>query len=240
MPKRKRRPVQEEPDFRVERRGGPRKGAGRKPRKERAGFVPHLRRPVHDERHPVHVTVRRVKAAPNLREERVFAIVRAFLAKASERGFRLLHFSVQRDHVHFIVEATTKVMLARGVQRLLSRIALAVNVAVKRRGSLWRDRYHRHDLTSPREVRNAYADVLFNTRKHEIGGDTRAYDSNMATLDRCSSAAWFDGWSPQTPPPEIIVARAGPPIVARAKSWLGHTGWKKRGLLRFDEIPRHL
>ncbi len=234
---RRKRFVQQELDFRVERRGGARKGAGRKARPDRAGFVPHVRRPAHDERHPVHVTVRRVVGAPSLRQERIFAIVRAFLAKASERGFRLLHFAVQRDHVHFVVEATTKVALARGVQRLLSRIALAVNAASERRGALWRDRYHRRDLTSPRQVRNAYAYVLFNTRKHEIRGNPRAYDILTETLDTFSSAVWFEGWSPQAPPPAVILARAGPPIVARAKSWLAHTGWKKRGLLRFDEVP---
>src|SRR5207244_5189383 len=118
-------------------------------------LLPHPTRPKHDPRHPVHVTLRAVKKIPSLRQEFLFRGIRRIFARASRGDFRLLHFSVQRDHVHLIVEANDKRALAKGVQWLSSIIARGVNASAQRTGKLWRERYHRHDLKTPREVRNA-------------------------------------------------------------------------------------
>ena len=59
-----------------------------------------------------------------------------------EKGFRLLHFSVQENHVHLIVEADDGVAFARGVQRFLSRAAMAVNALSRRSG--------KRPITTPR------------------------------------------------------------------------------------------
>jgi REP element-mobilizing transposase RayT len=203
------------------------------------GFVAHVPRPRHHEDHPVHVTARAVARSPSLRSQRIFAAIRAVLARSSEKGFRLLHFSVQGNHMHLIVEADDGVALARGVQRLLSRVAQMINAIARRSGRLWRDRYHREDLTTPRQVRNAYVYVLFNDRRHALH---RAYftEPELATFDSRSSAAWFSGWAPRAGPDDEDVASAGPPIVAKAESWLANVGWKKakQGLLRIGELPR--
>jgi REP element-mobilizing transposase RayT len=103
------------------RHGGARVGAGRKPRPERVGLLPHLTRERHRAYQPVHVTARAVRSAPNLRSEVVFAALRALFARSSEKGFRLLHFSVQGNHLHLIAEGDDGLAFARGIQRLLSR-----------------------------------------------------------------------------------------------------------------------
>lgn len=223
-------------DFRPTKRGGVRKGAGRKASGARKGFVEHVARPAHDDETPVHVTVRAVGGAPFLRSQRVFAAIRALFARASERGLRLLHFSVQGNHLHMIVEANEGVALARGMQRLLSRLAMTINAIAMRHGKLWRDRYHRRDLTTPQQFRNALVYVLFNIRKHALNGNEVELWSEA--LDPCSSAAWFAGWAPNAGPSSRAVARAGPSIVARPHSWLARQGWERRGLLRIDERVR--
>jgi putative transposase len=86
--------------------GGKRRGAGRKPSGDRAG-VPHATRPPLSGREPVLVTLKMRRHIWNLRTRR--AITRRF-------GMRIAHFSVQRDHLHMIVEATGKTALSRGVQ----------------------------------------------------------------------------------------------------------------------------
>ena len=198
-------------------------GAGRKPRPERVGFLPHLTRERHRAYEPVHVTARAVRSAPNLRSQSVFAALRAVFARASEKGFRLLQFSVQGNHVHLIVEADDGVAFARGIQRLLSRAAMAINALARRSGSVWRDRHHREPLTTPSQVRNAYAYVLFNLRKHEMASGSPT-DAALDGFDTCSSTRWFEDWSPAAPAPLDALARAGPPIVARPHTWLGAKG----------------
>ena len=149
--------------------------------------------------------------------------MRDAIAKASSGAFRVIHFSVQRDHVHLIVEGADRTRVIRGIQGLVIRVALAVNGAAQRRGSVWDDRYHARELRTPREVRNAIAYVLLNWRKH--------VREARSTVDGCSSGFWFDGWRGGVPS-----TMAAGPVVA-AHTWLVRVGWRRHGLLRFDEAP---
>src|SRR6185312_10223813 len=95
--------------------GGKRKGAGRKPVRARAG-VRHRRRPVLKSRFPVHVTWRMRDEVWNLRSRRCFtALSRAFWGGSDRFGFRLVHYSVQGNHVHLLVEARDEKSLSRGM-----------------------------------------------------------------------------------------------------------------------------
>lgn len=233
------RPRQLDLEFR--QWGGRRKNAGRKPAADRTGFVAHLTRPSHATSNPVHITMRAKARSPNLRAERIFRAVRGCLVRAPKRGMRVIHFSVQRDHVHFIVEAGDRRQLARGVQGLASGIARAVNGEARRRGSLWRDRYHRRDLTSPRQVRNALVYVLMNFRKHGVSDVVRSFSA----LDSRSSAIWFAGWIARAGPaldtlrqsPFISELARGQCPVRRPTTWLLHTGWRRHGLVQPHEAP---
>lgn len=220
-------------DFRRTRRGGARKGAGRKASPDRKGFVEHVARPPHDDETPVHVTVRAVGSVPYLRSQRVFAAIRALFARASEKGLRLLHFTVQGNHLHMIVEANEGLSLSRGMQRLLSRLAMTINAIARRRGKVWRDRYHRRDLRSPQQFRNVLVYVLFNMRKH--APTDRDAELWAGCIDPCSSAAWFTGWAANAGPPQSSLTRAGPSVIAEPKSWLARGGWERRGRIRLDE-----
>src|SRR5271170_1991751 len=121
-------------------RGGARKGAGRKPNGPRAG-VPHRARFAHKARHPVHVTMRAREGLPSLRADKlVSSAVRAALAAGQKGAFRIVHFSVQSNHLHLIVEASDSQALSRGMQGLTSRMARAVNKALDSSGTIFADR----------------------------------------------------------------------------------------------------
>jgi hypothetical protein len=85
--------------------GGRRKGAGRKPAGERAG-VRHRKRQDLAARFPVHVTARVRAGLPSLRGQlEQTVLLGAFRAGCERFGFRLVHFAVLRNHVHYVVEA---------------------------------------------------------------------------------------------------------------------------------------
>src|SRR5262245_14525065 len=91
--------------FKYRTWGGERRGDGRKPKGVRAR-VSHLARPVLKPRFPVHVTLRFAEGVWNLRSPETFGVLeRAFVASANRFGMRLVHYSVQSNHVHLIVEA---------------------------------------------------------------------------------------------------------------------------------------
>ena len=152
-------------------------------------------------------------------------------AGVCDRGeFRLVHYSIQADHVHALVEAASRDALSRGMKALGSRLARATNRVFRRRGPVLAARFHLRILRTPREVRNALAYALLNARRHaaKLGRTLAAFPA----IDPASSGAWFDGWSDRAPrPPE----RASP--VAVARTWLLRIGWRRHGLIDPAEIP---
>jgi uncharacterized protein (DUF3084 family) len=179
------------------------------------------------------VTLETRRDAPSLRSR---ALVREFkrsLREASERGeFRVVHYSLQRDRVHLIVEAAGREALGRGMKSIGARLARAVNRVFGRTGRVLLGRYHVRALGTPREVRNALAYVLLNARRHRA---QRRGSPPPVQLDEGSSGAWFDGWKrlprgPTEPDP-------GRREVAAARTWLLSRGWRRHGLVDPAEVP---
>ena len=204
------------------RHGGARRGAGRKPLPAHSRHTPHRKRPVHRKAHPVHVTLR--AGLRILRTQRVARTLLSGLRDSNRDWFRVVHYSVQENHVHLIVEADDTKSLTSGVRGLMVRIARRVNRLLRREGRFWADRWHGRDLEGPRQVRNALVYVLQNHKKH----------ADTAALDPLSSAASFDGFATAIPSGFRSV---GPPCVAAAKTWLLKSGWRWRGLIRLSEAP---
>ncbi len=202
-------------------RGGARAGAGRKPKGEKA-LVAHETRGRVTRRDPVLITTRLVEGLPNLRRERTLVLLRDALAAGADRfGFRLIEYSIQTNHLHFVAEGEDARSIARGMQGLLVRIAKALNRHWDRRGKVLVDRYHARILGTPREVRNALVYVLQNARKH---------GAQLTGIDAFSSGPWFQGWRDR-------IAR-GPSPIAAARSWLLTSGWRRAGLLSSNETPK--
>src|SRR5919204_1189382 len=171
--------------FKLPTWGGKRRHAGRKPKGEKA-LVSHLQRQRFPSRYPVHVTLRTLPGVGYLRGWKLFQAIRAAIREAQERfGARIVHFSVQGNHLHLLVEAEGVESLARGMQGLIIRIAKAINRVAGRRGKVFMDRYHSHVLSERRQVANALRYVLENYRHH------LRPDVAPSGLDPCSSAAWL-------------------------------------------------
>ena len=167
-----------------------------------------------------------------MRRQTLFLAVRKALAAASSLKFRVVHFSVQRNHVHLIVEARDRTTLLLGARGLSIRVARAVNRHLERRGKVFGDRYHSRSLTTPREVRTALVYVLQNWRKHR--GPAL---STACAPDPCSSAFWFTGWK-QTRLGSPPAWNERDPVPIRSPStWLGSVGWREHGLLDLAEGP---
>ena len=215
------RPLPIQLELRPRTWGGKRFGAGRKPSGRKVG-VAHRTRPAHDARHPLHVTLRAAQGLPSLRTDPLFPAIQRALAQASRRGLRVLHFSVQRDHLHLLVEALDAGALSRGLQGLAIRIAKALNRVLGRRGRVWADRFHARALRTPREVRNALVYILQNWAKHLRGA---------RGIDLRSSAVSFDGWAIP-----IGFMKETSTVVA-PRTWLAAIGWRRLGLIHPDERP---
>lgn len=179
--------------------------------------------------------MRAERDAAFFRRDAVFPRIRDTIRRASRATFRVVHFSVQENHVHLLVEAEDGRALRAGMQALTTRLARTLNDAVGRRGKVWAERYHRHDLEGPTQVRRALVYVLQNGRKHGV--------VPRHALDPRSSARWLVGWNARG----ARLARAlaenedvNDAPVAPPSTWLLRRGWITRagGELDPREQPR--
>lgn len=213
--------------------GGKRKGAGRK--KLRPGAASHAPREDLDARHPVHTNLSVRGDIDSLRQPDVAACIEQCLREAErariaeDRPFRVVHYSILRHHLHFIVEAQSKEALARGMQGLAIRLARGINRTLHRRGRVFVDRYFERVLRSPKQVSNCLRYVLLNERRHSF---QRGETCEAGWIDPFSSGRYFDGWRGlRVKPPD------GDPKVAPAGTWLLSEGWRRHGEIGTDEIP---
>ena len=191
--------------------GGKREGAGAK--KRPGAGVSHLARPKLASRFPVHVNVKVKKDVFGLRSRRSFRVIqRAFFAGNDRFGFRLNHFSVEGNHLHFIVEAVDGEALARGMQGLEVRIAKGLNRMMGRKGRVFGDRYHARILRTPTEVKRALRYVLENHQKH------------AAERGQPLPPSYQDPYT-------SIAAATGPPLVVPSRTWLLTRAVRSLGLV---------
>src|SRR5262245_36423663 len=157
------------------------------PEARRSSKVPHEARP--EVSGPLHIVLRIKRGLPDLRTPRALRRLEGAFRRGKEKnGFGLLHYNVERDHLHLVVEVRNKRKLARGMQGLAIRLARALNSLWKRpKGAVFADRYFAVALTTLRQIWRTIRYVLSNGRKH---GTWRVKDRP----DPYSSGRWFTGW----------------------------------------------
>lgn len=211
--------------------GGFRVGAGRKPAGGRRS-TPHVRRPMHHRSRPVHVAMR--STLRGLRNQLFLTVLEDSIRRSNQRWrglFRVVQYSLQRNHVHLLVEARDKAALQEAMRGLAVSLARRANRRLHRRGRFWQERWFGRALETARQVRNALVYVLGNAHKHE--------NALAAGIDPFSSALWFDGFRGHARPLACKPpgrTDTGPPT-ALAETWLLSRAWRRLGLLSVFEGP---
>jgi REP element-mobilizing transposase RayT len=208
-----------------------------RPRKLGAGS-PHTIRESFKASEPLHIVLRVEKVMSNLRRRNMFRALRAAtLAIAAREDFRIVHVSIQRLHVHLLVEADGKRALSRGLQAFEISAAKHLNAALKwkqrRRGKVFSDRYHAEVIRSRRQARHALAYVLNNWRKH------REDQGRSWNVDPYSSGCSFTGWKVYATKLFMweVPATYDAMVVWVPKTWLLREGWMLYGRIDFREVP---
>jgi REP element-mobilizing transposase RayT len=247
-------------------RGGKRPGAGRPPKGRRAG-APHKARPKLRPWQPVHVVLRVADEVGSLRRRHLYKALREATISVAKRelhdkregAFRIVHISLQRNHVHMLCEADHQMALSRGMQSFQISAAKHINAALavasirpgdrktgwykramakRRRGTVFPDRFHQEIITSPTQARRALAYVLNNWRKHR---EDRGARERTWSVDPFSTGVLFTGWKEREG--AIVYWRwrdtYDPMVVYLPTTWLLREGWKrsKSGLVAFREVP---
>ncbi|HWO26866.1 MAG TPA: transposase [Kofleriaceae bacterium] len=189
--------------------------------------------------------MRVVGSASGLRRRDIYLAVReATIVTARREDFRIVHMSIQRDHIHLIVEADSRRALSKGVQGFSISAARQINKAITARGGDRRtgrvigERYHARPLTYPRAVRNAIAYLLGTWRHH---GEDRASFARTWKVDPFSSGPVFFDWQELADSPVLWPLRPTyhPLIVFRPRTWLLQSWPRFHPLISVYEVPGH-
>jgi REP element-mobilizing transposase RayT len=225
------------------------RGPGRPPKGPRAGS-PHKMRPELNARYPLHVVLRVVPVIGSLRKRFMYAALREATITVALRelhdkhdgAFRIVHISIQRTHVHLIVEADNKLALARGMQGFQISAAKHLNRAVsrgldeRRRGSVFPDRYHYEVIKNPTQARRTLAYVLNNWRKHK---EDRGARERTWKVDPFSTGALFGGWRELADSDVMWPLRETyrPLVAYLPKTWMLRVGWQLAGPISVMDVP---
>jgi REP-associated tyrosine transposase len=214
----------------TDRRGGKRDGAGRK-KTGRCRDAPHRSRPALSNRHPVHV-VYRITGVCELRRREIYAVFRRVLGHyCGLADFRIVHISIQTNHLHMLVEAADASVLTERMKSFAIRAARALHKRQGSCGQVFAYRYHASQIKTARYARNALAYVLNNWRRHRQDWEHAA--ARAAKLDPYSSGVSFDGWTMR-----FATAKNYAPLpVSPPQTALLRDRWRRYGLIDPWEMP---
>jgi REP element-mobilizing transposase RayT len=183
----------------------------------------------------------------SLRKRTMYAALREATITLAKRelnvdehgAFRIVHISIQRTHIHLLVEAQHRMALSRGMQAFQISAAKHINRVVsvqrgeRRRGAVFPDRFHQEIITNRNQARRALAYVLNNWRKHREDRGVRW------NVDPFSTGVLFDGWRAWEGEPFRWRWRETyqPLVVYLPKTWLLRVGWRMYGSVSFHEVP---
>lgn len=152
------------------KKGGRRPGSGRK--RIHSKGVAHRTRESMNAKTPLHINFR---YRTTIRNKTNLRLLKRAILNSRSHGLKIIHFSLQTNHVHLIVEATDNQTLSKGMRSLTITFAKRL-----KRGRVQIERYHLHVLRSLRETKNAVHYVLFNEQKHS--GLKKAYVDQYSSL----------------------------------------------------------
>ncbi len=212
-------------------------GAGRPKKRWLKGVKPpasHVKREPFVKGRALHVTLRTLPVARNLRRMDAYQAVRIGARVVLARsGFRLVHFSIQSNHIHLIVEADSQAELANGVRAFSISVAKSLNAKLGRRGAVFADRYHAKAIAKPTQMRNAIQYVLTNWLHHRP-----AHHEIMEEVDPYSSGAEFLGWKELRGTGQFVRDEGFERVaLASPRLWLTREGWRRGGDISVFTVP---
>lgn len=136
--------------------GGRRPGSGRKRLMSKG--VAHRPRDRVKRQTPLHINF---KLKAHIRNKDCLRLLKRAIVRARGYGLKVIHYSLQSNHIHLIVEASNNEVLTAGMRSLTITFAKGL-----KQGRVQLERYHLHVLRTKNETKNAIHYVLFNSQKH--------------------------------------------------------------------------
>jgi REP element-mobilizing transposase RayT len=128
--------------------------------------IRHTERPLIKKPSSLHLTIKVEKIKADIKNKTVLSILKRAIQNARKQGLRVIHFSLEYDHVHLLIEAENNTTLGKGMQAFGVTFSKAINRVRKTTGKVYKHRYHFKAITSPKQLKNVMSYIFKNGVKH--------------------------------------------------------------------------
>jgi REP element-mobilizing transposase RayT len=139
------------------------KNAGRPAIRDKG--IRHTRREEFIAPRPLHLTIKLIRA--DIQNKTILKGLRHAIQRARMQGLRIVHYSLEHDHVHLYAEASDNKTLAKGMKALGGSLVKKIHRHLGTKGSFYKTRYHLRILRSAMEVKHVLNYILKNGIKHK-------------------------------------------------------------------------
>ncbi len=113
----------------------------------------------------LHLTIKVRDNKADIKNKSLLKALHHAIKRARLKNIKVLHYSLEYNHIHLLVEASSNANLHQGMQALGISLAKKINAIKRLKGTVYKHRYHLRKLSSPRELKNVLH-YIFNNGIH--------------------------------------------------------------------------
>lgn len=140
------------------------KGAGR-PAKHDAG-IRHTSKPLIKNPTSLHLTIKVKAIKADIKNKIILHMLKRAILNARRQGLKVIHFSLEYDHIHLLIEADNNQTLGKGMKAFGVTIAKKINKFRGLMGAVYKHRYHFRRIESSKQLKNVMKYIFSNGVKH--------------------------------------------------------------------------
>lgn len=141
------------------------KGAGR--RAVHDPGIRHTARPLIKKASALHITIKVKKIKADIKNKSVLKLLHRGIANARKQKLRIIHFTLEYDHIHLLIEADNNLILGKGMKALGVTLAKGVNRLKKQKGDVYKHRYHFRKIENLIQYKRVLNYIFTNGIKHK-------------------------------------------------------------------------
>lgn len=129
--------------------------------------IRHTSREIINKPTSLHLTIKVRENKADIQNKRLLKSLHHAIKRARLKSLRVIHYTLEYNHLHLLVEADNNKHLGQSMQALGISLAKAINKYKGVKGAVYKHRYHLRKIHTARELKNVLHYIFQNGMKHK-------------------------------------------------------------------------
>ncbi|MDO9181155.1 MAG: transposase [Bacteriovorax sp.] len=129
--------------------------------------IRHISRPRIKRLTALHLTIKVRANKADIKSKKILEALHHAIKRARLKKLKIIHYTLEYNHVHLLVECNDNNILHLGMQALGISFSKAINKIKSLSGGVYKHRYHFRKLATRRELKNVFHYIINNGKKHK-------------------------------------------------------------------------